>query len=407
MRPVMQRWTGALAAVAALAIPVAPSASAPAPAAAGWQLDRVIVVMRHGVRPPTKAQALPAGMAPGPWPTWDVDWGELSHHGERAVALLGGFDRARYAELIGSGCPTIRAVADTDQRTVRTAEVYVAALLPGCAVSVEHEAAGERDPRFSPPALPDDVALAAARAALPPGGPTRLDRDLAGEWAAIDRILDCHATTCIAARPTSLSAAGGKLKLEGALALGGSFSETLALEYADGQPAAQIGWGRATREDITRLLDLHTREFAVTARPPAIARAGSSMLLGEIAAALSAPDAPTFSIFVGHDTNLARIGGALGLHWQAAQFAPDDPPPGGALIFERWRNGAGRYRLAIRFRSQSLDEMRNLTPPGSGAVQSLAFHSCSSDGGCDATGLHDAVSPGQLSSRLSFKRSIR
>ena len=398
MRRLLRRWTTAL--TVATALPVTATAStAPGGPMPGWQLDRVVVVMRHGVRPPTKAQPLPPGMAPGPWPTWDVGWGELSHHGERAVTLLGAFDRARYAALLGSGCPAMRAVADTDQRTVRTAEVYVAALLPGCAVTVEHKPAGQSDPRFSTSPLPDDDALAAARAALPAGGVARLDRDLVGDWAVIDRILDCHAAACIAARPTSLSAAGGKVKLGGALALGASFSETLALEYADGQPPARIGWGRATREDITALLGLHAWEFAVTARPPAVARAGAALLLGEVATALSAPGAPALSLFVGHDTNLARIGGALGLHWQAAQFARDDPPPGGALIFERWRNGAGRYRLEVRFRSQSLDEMRDLTPLGASAVQSLVFDGCGDSKGCDAPGLREAIVPERSSSR--------
>lgn len=368
----------------------------PAPARAdSWKLDRVVVVMRHGVRPPTKAQPLPEGLAPGPWPTWDVGWGELTHHGERAIALLGAFDRASYAELLGRSCPVIRAVADTDQRTVRTAEVYVSALLPGCAVDVEHKKGGEVDPRFSPfdktSPLSDDNVLAAARAALPNDGTMGLDHDLARDWATIDRILDCHAAACIAARPTSLAAHGGKVKLDGALALGGSLSETLALEYADGHPLAHVGWGRATRDQITQLLELHALEFAVTARPPVIARAGASPFLSEVATALSARNAPAFSLFVGHDANLALIGGALGLHWQGAQFAVDDPPPGGALIFERWRNSAGRYRLKIRFRSQSLDEMRNLTPPGQAAVQSLVYARCDNDSGCDAAGLRDAL----------------
>ena len=385
------------AALTALSISAAPSSAAPVERSPGWRLDRVVVVMRHGVRPPTNAQPLPADLVPAPWPSWSVGWGELSRHGARAVAMLGAFDRGRYAGLLGAGCPAIRAVADSDQRTIRTAEVYVAALLPGCAVRVDHKPEGEVDRRFSPfaagAALAGGTALAAARAALPGGDPARLDRALAGDWAAIDRILDCPRAACIAARPTSLSATGGKVKLTGALSLGGSFSETLALEYADNQPLAQVGWGRATREEITRLLALHTWEFAVTARPPAIARAGAAALLGEVAKSLAAPDAPSFSLFVGHDTNLALIGGALRLHWHAPQFAPDDPPPGGALIFERWRNGAGRYRLAVRFRSQSLDEMRGLTPLGRGAVQTLPFADCDTGRGCDAAGLRRALAP--------------
>jgi len=388
MRAVMRVLAGVLAASAA-------ASSAPA---AVWRIDRVVVVMRHGIRPPTKAEPLPAGLAPAPWPAWDVGWGELSRHGERAVALLGAFDRSVYAGLLGTGCPAIRAVADTDQRTVRTAEVYVAALLPGCTTSVEHKAEGERDPRFSPfdgtSPLTNASVAAAANAALPQGGAARLDQDLASDWATIDHILDCRAAPCIAAKPTVVSASGGRVKLSGALAAGGSFSETLALEYADGQPLAQVGWGRATRDMITRLLELHAWEFAVTARPPAIARAGAAPLLGEVASALSAPDAPVFSLFVGHDGNLALIGGALGLHWQATQFAPDDPPPGGALIFERWTDGAGRYRMAVRFRSQSLDEMRDLIPLSPAASHTLRFPDCTDDIGCNAAGLRLALQSG-------------
>jgi 4-phytase/acid phosphatase len=143
----------------------------------------------------------------------------------------------------------------------------------------------------------------------------------------IDRILACKTAPCIAAKPTMLSAGEGKVKLSGALGMGGSFSETLALEYADGKPMSEVGWGRASRAQITSLLALHAQEFAVTARPAAIARAGSGRLLGAVASALSATDAPAFSLFVGHDGNLSLIGGALGLHWHAPQFAPDDPPP--------------------------------------------------------------------------------
>lgn len=392
MGRILQSSMVALAALMALPVPATAAEATP-----GWTLDRVVVVMRHGIRPPTKAQALPQGMEPAPWPAWDVKWGELSHHGEQAVTLLGRFDRARYAPLLGKGCPAIKAVADTDQRTVRTAQVYAAALLPGCTVTVEHKGPDESDPLFAPfesgkALLSPEQTLASAQSVLPQGGAAALDHALAPQWAMIDRILACKAAACIAAKPTALSAGEGKVKLSGALGLGGSFAETLALEYADGQKMSDVGWGRASRAQITGLLALHAQEFAVTARPAAIARAGSAMLLGAVAEALSAPQAPAFSLFVGHDGNLSLIGGALGLHWQAPQFARDDPPPGGALIFERWHNAAGRYRLTVRFRAQSLDEMRNLTPPEAEAVQTLPFAPCQGEG-CDAEGLRKSLSP--------------
>ncbi len=46
---------------------------------------------------------------------------------------------------------------------------------------------------------------------------------------------------------------------------------------------------------------------------------------------------PTSVLFIaGHDTNLANLGGALELNW-TLPGQPDNTPPGGELVFERWR----------------------------------------------------------------------
>lgn len=41
-------------------------------------------------------------------------------------------------------------------------------------------------------------------------------------------------------------------------------------------------------------------------------------------------------VFVGHDTNIANIGGMLGLHWQLPGYAPDEIPPASALVLTLW-----------------------------------------------------------------------
>lgn len=297
----------------------------------------------------------------------------------------------------GRGCPapgSVHAVADTDQRTMRTAEVYVASLLPGCAVTVEHGVPGAVDPRFSPfdgtPLLTPEAAQAAALSGLPEGGVAALDRSIAPLLGRLDAVIACGAPACaIAAQPTRVTAPKGRVKLAGGLGIGGSLAETLALEYAEGKPMSEVGWGRVDRATITDLLALHPGEYSLTARPLPIARAGSRVLLGEVFAALAQDRAARFSLFLGHDTNIALIGGALGLHWQAAQFPQDDPPPGGALIFERWSNGHGLYRLRLRFRAQTLDEMRNLTPPAAADSVPIDFKPCAQ--GCSAGQLREAL----------------
>lgn len=72
---------------------------------------------------------------------------------------------------------------------------------------------------------------------------------------------------------------------------------------------------------------------------------------------------------VGHDTNIASIAGALDLSW-LADGQRDDTPPGGALVFELWKERSGTgYSVRMYFMCQTLDQMRNAmqltrsTPP--------------------------------------------
>jgi 4-phytase/acid phosphatase len=357
--------------------------------AKSWKLERVVVIMRHGVRPPTKAEPLPAGEASQPWPAWDVDWGYLTAHGAQAVAKVGDFDRATYAGLLGKTCPTahdVRVVADSDERTVKTAEAYAGAMFAGCAVPVDHLPEGKKDPRFAEDGGIDPAtALASAQSALPSGGLPALDAQYADGLKALTRILGCTQPACdLSRQPATLDVAKGHLKLTGGLATASTFSEILALEYAEGKPMNEVGWGRTDRAEIASLLRFHALEYVMTARPGAIAQSGARALLSEVKRGLFATDTARFTVLVGHDGNIAHIGGALDLHWQGGDFAQDDPPPAGALIFELWRDGKRGRHVIVRFRSQTLDEMRNLTPLAKTASKALALPQCAGAKTCDA-----------------------
>lgn len=369
-------------------------------AEAGWQLKRVVVVMRHGIRPPTKAKALPDGFASQAWPAWDVPFGHLTHHGAKAVMQLGVLDRNTYATLLPNGCPgahDVRFVADTDQRTLKTAEVLGQAMFPGCAVPVENagtneEGEGKVDIRFSPfegETAPDlAAALKAAEASVPAGGLKGLDDANAARFARLDAILKGPAAK-LGALPTTF-VTSHKIKLDGAIDIGSTASQVLLLQYADGKPMNEVGWGRATRDDIRDLLSLHALEFQLVARPKAIAEFGARPLLAEVRRGLYATDTPAYTVFVGHDSNMAYLGGALGLHWQAGDFPQDDPPPGGAIIFELWRKGT-QEKVMIRFRGQTMDEMRNLSPLSKSAVTTLRSGVCGQKAACPGAVLNTAL----------------
>ncbi|WP_448664216.1 histidine-type phosphatase [Sphingomonas sp. CJ20] len=350
------------------------AAREPAPPA-GLKADRVVVLMRHGVRPPTKAPPMPEGTARDAWPSWPVPPGYLTPNGAAAVRLLGSYDRAQWIAagvLPQGGCARMRIVADSDQRTIATAQHYLATLSPDCVVPIEHKPQDVPDPLFSPideQAVAFDPA-AARRAVLAGLGP----RGLAAEEARLRPLLTrLDAILCdgapigpcgVSREPTGLTPVTPhkRPKLTGALDRASTAAQILLLQYADGKPMAQVGWGRASAADIAALAELHAVEFRILARPRLVAKANLGLIAPLIADAVARPEGDAVTMISGHDTNVASLGGLLGLHWSVPGLSADDPAPGGAIVFERLRDARGRLYVRALYRAQTIDQIRALTP---------------------------------------------
>jgi len=68
-------------------------------------------------------------------------------------------------------------------------------------------------------------------------------------------------------------------------------------------------------------------------------------------------------VIVGHDGNLSNIQGTLNLTWLLPGYQPNDTPPGGALVFELWRQPAGgEYSVRTYYTAQTLEQMRQALP---------------------------------------------
>ncbi|WP_287977015.1 histidine-type phosphatase [Sphingomonas sp.] len=400
-----------LAAALTLTLPLAsPAAAQQLPVPTGLKLDRTVVLMRHGVRPPTKAPPMPAGVADRPWPTWPVAPGYLTPHGGAAVTQVAAFDRGYWVAkglLPVTGCARIRLVADSDERTIETAKAYARGIAPGCSASIEHRPQGEADPIFSPideKAVSFDAATAQAAvlAAAGPGGIAGREARVRPLLARLDAILcgtprpGCgvgdQASDLAPARPDR------RPKLTGALDRASTAAQILLLEYADGKPMAEVGWGRATAEDIAALAALHALEFQLLARPAYVARANLSLLSPLILDALQGADRAPVTMIVGHDTNVAAMGGLLDLHWRVPGLAADDPSPGGAILFERLTDAEGAHYVRAVFRSQTIDQIRTLTPLTSGRPPYMALLPIP---GCSARGIIGLCTAKAFAAKLS------
>jgi 4-phytase/acid phosphatase len=391
----------------AFAAPVPPSRR-PAP----QRLAFVLILARHGVRAPSSPPAALDRYSLLPWPRWPVAPDNLTSHGYKLLQQLGAWNRTELANaglLPPSGClaGAIYLYTDSEERTIQSGRALAQGLSPGCAPAVHSRPRGTRDPlfHFSPGVL--DAAtqahmLASVRERMG-GGPGQLTVAQQARLNALQSVLDgCrphHPCTALNRPPTlrlsqissrvKINPQGG-LSMHGPVFTGASLAEDILLEYTQGMPRAQVAWGLLDRSQLSQIVALHTAEFAVKHRTPALARVQMSNLFSHIlstlqqaAQARAVPGAwgtPSQRLVVldGHDTDIAAIAGLLHLHW-TLDGRRDDTPPGSQLQFLLYRNARGEASIQMRIVMQTLRQMRGadpLTPSHPPASASLNLPGC-------------------------------
>lgn len=356
-------------------------------------LQFVVVLGRHGVRSPTGEAAQYEKYSQAAWPGWDVPPGNLTRHGYELMRTFGAWDRTQLAKkglLAVTGCADatrVAIVSDSDERTRETGRALGEGMFPGCPPMVRALPEGSPDALFhalhagvGPADPPGDAAsLQAAIAQRAGGSPESLTERFRPQLAEMDHILaSCgtaepgHTRKSLFDVPASLGPGrnGRGAELRGPVMTAASLSENFLLEYTQGFPRQDVGWGCVDGSTVRSLIALHTAAFDVEQRTPAAARMQASNLLDHIRRALQqaatgvadgeAPDsAGDRALFlVGHDSNLASVGALLNLHWDA-DGRHDDTPPGSALVFELWKQrGTSERFVKVEYTTQTLEQMR-------------------------------------------------
>lgn len=112
---------------------------------------------------------------------------------------------------------------------------------------------------------------------------------------------------------------------------------------------------------------------------------------------------PTSVLFIaGHDTNLANLGGALELNW-TLPGQPDNTPPGGELVFERWRRLSDNSQwIQVSLVFQTLQQMRDKTPlslntpPGEVKLTLAGCEERNAQGMCSLAGFTQIVNEARI-----------
>ena len=343
-------------------------------------LKYAVIVSRHGVRSPTQTAEQLSQYTSDPWPDWGVPPGNLTPHGRVLMKQFGMYNRAYLAArglLPADGCGAEKLVtfwADSAQRTLETARALAEGTLPGCNVEIGSKPVGERDPLFNPlGVLRADGGLAAAAVLGRIGGDPAALADLHHpDLEELARILGGSAGKQ-AWLHAPMTVSGGKedglADITGPLRTASTLSEVFLLEYANGMSGKDLAWGRLDLTGIRRLTRLHEAYAELARRTPYVARARGSNLLSHIlnsldqaashkpvSGALGKP-ADAVLCVVGHDTNLSNLAGALSLSWLLPGYQPNDPVPGGALVFELWQEADAQLGVRVYYTAQSLEQM--------------------------------------------------
>ncbi len=352
-----------------------------------YTLDKVVVLMRHGVRPQNDTAKFDQATGKK-WPQWLVPDGNLSGHGYAGIV-----DQSRYmfenwkseGLALSSPCPTTRKVfiwASPIERTVATAQALTDGMFPGCGITPSHLPLQKKDPLFQavemglaqpdPKKVEDEVMEAMG------GSPEKAAQKYADDVEWLRRtvcgtgVKDCQ---FLDEKWGLKKTKSGKYKLTGPVSAASAISETIRLQYSEGLPLQEVAFGHVKNAgDVLKLMSLHAAKYDLLDNTMEIARTGGNILMHEITDSLTAgsvaENKESFTelgfplvIFVGHDKNISQIKTILDFHWKLASYPADDIPPGGMLIFKRYKNNkTGRLAVQLSFAARTLDEWRFLTP---------------------------------------------
>lgn len=394
-------------------LPAIASTQAISPADANLQY--VVLLSRHGVRPPLSEPGEIDRFSAAPWPQWEVPPGYLTPHGFELMKIFGAWDRASFAReglFNAEGCGDaahVTILADSDERTRETGKALVQGMFPGCTVEVHARPEGTPDPLFREGEAGNATVAAAIDGRLG-GNADNLTAALRPQLDQLDSVLaGCGKVPGTNPKRTSIfdvpAGIGTSGALHGPVRTGSTFVENLLLEYTDGKP--NVGWGCVDGTKLRALMQIGTASWEYGTRTRAFARAYASGLIEHIeksmeqsvtgkpvAGALGKPG-DRLLILVGHDTNIATVSGALGIDW-IIDGRVNDTPPGGALLFELWkpRNGDQPF-VRVEYTAQTLEQMRDsqpLSPSNPPNAALLFLPGCSgADSSCTWQGFADAV----------------
>lgn len=400
----------------AQALPSAPYRLRPAQAVDDTQLKQVIFFGRHSVRAPVADNSVLNNFSAQPFPSFPVATGLLTPNGAALETILGGYYRlwlTKEGLLTGDDSADAASVyfrANVLERTIRTAQSLAAGMLPAATINVNFLGPQDSDPLFNPVGagvsrLDARTAVAAVKGRLG-GGPQSLTSAYAPELALARSILFNYPAVQtpvpatppnkidVTAIPINVTAgtSGSPVDIAGLTPVF-SAVDPFVMEYADGLPASEVGWGQITADGISQTARLWNLAVDLAYRTPYLAQVQSSNVASHVVrsmvqaatgtamtGALGNPSTRVI-VLIASDVNVCGFAGLFHIDWLVPGYPADYCAPGGDIVFQlRQSQSTGEYVVRAWYVAQTLDQLRNKTaltlaaPP---AIAPLFIPGCS------------------------------
>ena len=373
------------------------------------QLKQVIIFGRHSVRSPVLDNSTLDTWSVLPFPAFQDMPGILTSNGATLETILGGYYRLwlKQEKLLTGNDPAYANLvyfrANSLERTIATANAFATGLLPGAKVNVNSYQQGS-DPLFNPVGagvalLDSDMAIAAVKGRLG-GNPQSLASTYAAEYALTRSLLLNYSpsqnpvpappagTVDVTTIPIAVTEGtnGSPLNLGGLTAVLFA-TDPFVMEYADGMPASDVGWGQLTAGGISQTSRITTLVEDLLYRTPYLDQIQSSNVASHVVrsmvqAATGNPIPGTLGtpatkviLLLASDVNVTGLAGLFHMDWLLPGYQPDFCAPGGALVFQlRQSQSTGEYIVRTSYIAQTMDQLRNqtaltlTTPPASAPV---------------------------------------
>jgi 4-phytase / acid phosphatase len=362
------------------------------------QLKQVIIFGRHSVRSPVAPNSLLNTFSVRPFPDFGVSGpGILTSNGKALETLLGGYYRlwlTREGLLTGKDPVDAASVyfrANVIERTIDTAKAFAAGLLPAASVDVNFYPPTESDPLFEAVGagvaqLDQRKAIAAVKGRLGGSGQA-LTSAYASELALTRSVLFGYpiGQSPVPATPAGLidvttipidvtaGSPGAPVSLGGLMTLAMA-ADPFLMEYADGLPASNVGWGQLTVDGIGQTARFANLVLDLEFRTPYLAGVQSSNIASHVVrsmvqvatgnamtGALGNPSTKVV-LLVASDVNISGLAGLFRLEWLLPGYQANYCAPGGAVVLElRQSRSTGAYIVRASYIAQTLDQLRNRT----------------------------------------------